>query len=135
MTGERDEFSDLFSSSEFDGTIEAAFLLKATGIPVASWSRNPVRQEVVSVMAATMWGSLDTMVRTLGGTGPRSVVLETEDRRILVTQVEPNWTLLLVASNSAGKRHLQQTAHQVLDRVARIRRESLTQRTVPGVLE
>ncbi len=122
---ERDAFSGLFSPADFDGAFEAAFLLKQTGIALAAWTRAPVAQEVVSVMAATMWGSLDTMVRTLGGEGPQSALLEIEGRRILATRVSPNWTLLLVASRSIGKGRLRQEAQRILERIAHTRGRSM----------
>ncbi len=119
--GERDGFSGLFSPTDFDGTLEAAFLLKHTGIALASWTRSPVPQEVISVMAATLWGSLDTLIRTLGGEGPRSALLEIEERRMLVMQVEPNWTLLLIAPRAIGKRRLRHEAQRILERVSILR--------------
>ena len=125
--------SGIFSDIEHDGFLEAAFLLKQTGIPVAAWSRSPVSQEVISVMAATMWGSLDTLVRTLGGAGPRSAVLEVENRRILATLVEPRWTLLLVAPRSVGKRRLRAEARRVLERVNQAREETMARRAAVEV--
>lgn len=120
-TLEQEGVSELFSEMDFNGTVEAAFLLKQTGIALAAWTQSPVPQEVVSVMAATMWGSLDTMVRTLGGQGPRTVLVEIEDRRILALQVEPSWTLLLIAPRKVGRLRLRHEAQRVLDRLARIR--------------
>lgn len=114
-------FSRLFSASEFEGILEAVFLLKQTGIPVAAWTRAQVSHEVVSVMAATMWGSLDTMIRALGGEGPRSALVEVGSRRILATQIEPHWTLLLVAPSSVGKRRLRSEAQRIVERVSRVR--------------
>ncbi len=119
---DRIDLSEVFAPSEFDGSLEAALLLKQTGIAVASWTRAPVPQEVVSVMAATMWGSLDTMIRTLGGDTPRSVYLELEDRRMLALQVEPNWTLLLVGPSNLGKRRLRREAQRILDRISQMKR-------------
>lgn len=121
--------SGIFSSVMLDGPLEAAFLLKQTGIPVAAWSRSPVPQEVISVMAATMWGSLETLIRALGGAGPRSAVVEVEDRRILATLVEPHWTLLLVAPRSVGTRRLHAEARRVLERVNQAREHAGPRRT------
>ena len=112
-----DAFSEIFSSAEFADGLAAAFLLKSTGTEVASWTRSRVPREVIGVMAATMWGSLDTMVRTLGGAGPRSMLLETEDRHFLEMQIEPNSVLLLVAPRSVGRRQLQHEARRILDRL------------------
>ena len=122
MPVEKDQWSGIFSPLEQDGTLEAGFLLKTTGIPLAAWTRNPVPQEVISVMAATLWGSLDTIVRTLGGSGPRYAMLEVEERRILVSQVGPNLTLLLVAQRSLGTRRLRSTAQRIVERVGDRRR-------------
>ncbi len=118
---ERDAFASIFESTDLDGSLEAAFLLKQTGIALASWTRVPVPQEVVSVMAATMWGSLDTLVRTLGGQSPRSALLEIDDRCILVRPVEPNWMLLLFVERDVDKRRLRREAQRILDRVAAVR--------------
>ncbi len=123
-------FAEVFAGEEFQGSLEAAFLLKQTGIPVAAWTRDAVPQEVVSVMAATMWGSLDTMIRTLGGNAPRSALLEVEDRRIFVRLVEPNWTLLLVAPDTVGKRRLRHMAQDVLVKVSRAREPMVPRRPV-----
>ncbi len=113
--------SELFSSTQFDSAVEAAFLLKPAGITVAAWTRAPVSREVISVMAATMWGSLDTMIQTLGGDGPRFALMEIGDRRILEMRVEPNWTLLLVASTAVGKQRLWHEAQRIVERLSRIR--------------
>ncbi len=132
---EREDFSDLFSTSELDGTLEAAFLLKATGIALAAWTRAPVPQEVVSVMAATMWGSLDTMVRTLGGEAPDSAYLELEDRRMLAMQVEPNWMLLLVGPRTTGRRRLRHEAQRILERISRLQDREITRAHVLDIQE
>lgn len=118
---DRFDLSEIFAPSEFDGALEAALLLKQTGIALATWTRDTVPREVVSVMAATMWGSLDTMIRALGGDTPRSAYLELEDRRMLAMHVEPNWTLLLVGPRTIGKRRLRRDAQRILERLARMK--------------
>ncbi len=118
---DRGAFSDLFARAEPDGVLEAAFLLRPTGIALAAWTRAPVPHEVVGVMAAALWGSLDTMIRTLGGEGPKSVLLEAEERRIFVRHVEPNLTLLLIAPSRTGKRVLKRESQRIVDRVMQIR--------------
>ncbi len=123
--------SEVFSGIEPDGVLEAAFLLKQTGIPVAAWSRTPVPKEVVTVMAATMWGSLDTLIRTLGGAGPRSALVEVDNHRILATLVEPRWTLLLVAPRPVGRRRLRAEARRLLERVSETR-EGKGERRAPA---
>jgi predicted regulator of Ras-like GTPase activity (Roadblock/LC7/MglB family) len=127
-----DSLSKIFTAEGLDASLEAAFLLKQTGIPIAAWTRNPVPQDVISVMAATMWGSMDTMIRTLGGTGPESAMLEVAERRILAARIEPNWTLLLIAPRSVGRRRLGREASRIFAKVSRARKAALRQ---PGAAE
>ena len=116
-----DTVSGLFAPTEFEATLDAVFLIKRSGSALAAWTRAPAPLDVVSVMAATMWGSLDTMLCTLGSRAPRSALLEIEDRRILMQLVEPNWALLLVAPATVDKRRLSHVAHQILDRISATR--------------
>lgn len=122
---EQDEVSEFFSEMDFDGALEAVFILKQTGIALAAWTQSPVPQEVVSVMAATMWGSIDTMVRTLGGQGPRTVLVEIEDRLILALRVEPSWTLLLIAPRTVGRLRLRHEAQRITERISRVRGKAM----------
>lgn len=121
-------FDAVFSPPTLDSALEAAFLLKSTGIPVAGWTRSNVPHEVISVMAATMWGSLDTIARTLGGSSPRSVVIEAEERRIYALQVPPNWMLFLVAPRSIGKRRLRREAQRIIASLPSLRKENSPRR-------
>ncbi len=121
-------FQEIFSASTLDSSLEGAFLLKSTGILIAGWTRSEVPEEVVSVMAATMWGSLDTIVRTLGGPSPRSVLVEVDERRILALRVPPQSTLLLVAPRSMGKRRMRHEAQRILDSIPPVRKENITRR-------
>jgi predicted regulator of Ras-like GTPase activity (Roadblock/LC7/MglB family) len=109
--------------------LEAALLLKTTGVPLATWTRDSVPLDVLSVMAATMWGSLDTIVHTLGGPGLRSALIEAGDRRILLAYLDPNLALFLVGSRSMGVRRMQDDARRILDEVARLR----AKRATPGL--
>lgn len=106
--GASERLTSLISELNLEGSLDAVLLLKQTGIPLAGWTRVPAPHEVISAMAATVLGSLDTMLRTLGGDRPQLVVVEVDNRRILVTQVKPNRALLLVAPRSLGKRYLLQ---------------------------
>ncbi len=124
MKGMGATLQDIFSSATLDASLEAAFLLKPTGILVAGWTRSDVPHDVISVMAATMWGSLDTITRTLGGASARSVMVEADPVRIHALQVPPNWTLLLVGPLSMGRRRLHREALRILDLLPPLRREN-----------
>ncbi len=128
MNGMGATLQDIFSSATLDSSLEAAFLLKPTGILVAGWTRSDVPRDVISVMAATMWGSLDTITRTLGGSMARSVMVEADPFRIHALQVPPNWTLLLVGPRSMGKRRIHREALRILDLLPPPRKENTARR-------
>jgi len=56
--------------------IDAALFLRRTGLVLASWTREGIRLDVVSVMAATMLASIDTILEALGGSASESVAVE-----------------------------------------------------------
>src|SRR5207247_9002182 len=56
--------------------IDAALLLRRTGLVLASWTREGIRLDVVRVMAAAMLRTIDTNTETLGGSASESVAVE-----------------------------------------------------------
>ena len=83
--------------------LEAVFLLRRTGTLIASWSHNDASKDVVSVMAATLYGSVETMVAALGSPSPSTVFIETDLRRMLLARVGAQNVLLLVAERSVTR--------------------------------
>lgn len=70
--------------------------------------------EVVTVMAATLVGSLDTIVEALGGVSPETIFLEAESRRILIAKVGPQAALALVGPASLPETFLREEASRLL---------------------
>lgn len=103
----------LFSAIDEDGPVEAAFLIKRTGVVLASWIRNKAPQEVLSVMAATLIGSIETMIEALGCPSPRTVTVEAEEYRILATKVENRAILVLITPKATDEALLRHTVRQV----------------------
>lgn len=103
------------------GFLEAAVLLKRTGAQLASWTRTPVAQEVVSVMAATMLGSVETIVGALGGPNPTSVLVLTPKRRMLAHSVDAQAILFLVAPLSVREKELRAEADRIIGQIVRTR--------------
>jgi len=68
----------------------------------------------MTVMAATMLASIDTMMTTLGGPGPRSVYVETDDRQILSTAVTSQAFLILIAPRAVGREYVRDAAARLL---------------------
>jgi len=129
------DLAEIFATSKFDSGLEAVVLMKATGILVASWTRSAVPQEVLGVMAATMWGSLDTMVRTLGGSAPRSVMVEVDDRRIVARKVPPSWMLLLVAPRSMARSRMSRATERIVARFPPAQRDAAPRGVTTGTQE
>ncbi|TLZ73154.1 MAG: hypothetical protein E6K10_00960 [Methanobacteriota archaeon] len=109
----------IFSTIQPDAGIEVALLMRRTGTVLAAWTRDGVPQEVVSVMAATMVGSIETMSEALGCPSPERVWVETERCRMLATKVEPLGVLVLVAPRSESAEVLSRTARGIVGRLAR----------------
>src|SRR3989454_8369133 len=86
------------------GFIEVALLMRRTGTILGAWTKGDISREIVSVMAATMLGSIETMSEALGCPSPERVAVETERCRILAEKFEPHGVLGLVATKdlSAG---------------------------------
>ena len=108
---------DFFAEVQSAGRIETAMLLKRNGRVLAAWARAPVSWEVVSIMAATTLGSLETMLETLRSPSPHSVTLSAGGNRIYIQKVEPQAMLVLVGKESVTEAYLRDTARRLLARV------------------
>ncbi|HYU06352.1 MAG TPA: hypothetical protein VEM77_04140 [Thermoplasmata archaeon] len=105
--------ASILSIVDPDGPLDAALLLRQTGILVAGWTRNPVPHEVLTVMAATMFASVQTIAETLGDASPSTIVIETESRRLLATKFGID-ELILVAPKAATEGFLRQVARRIV---------------------
>ena len=122
-----EDIVSLPSTREPDGSLEAAILFKRTGALLSAWTRAPVAQDVVTVMAATLLGSVQTLIEAIGDASPASVILETDLRRILVAKVDSQVALLLVAPKSVSQSTLRQSARRILrgaDYLSAVHRDS-----------
>jgi predicted regulator of Ras-like GTPase activity (Roadblock/LC7/MglB family) len=113
------------SAIDPDRGLDAALLLRRTGIVLASWSRGGIRLEVVSVMAATMLASIDTIMESLGAATPKSVWVESGDHQIAATNVGPQAFLVVIAPKTVKRRVVRNT---IRDLVAHLPPVSRTRR-------
>ncbi len=104
----------VFASIDPNGPLEAAILFKRTGALLSGWTQSPVPLDVVTVMAATLFGAIQTLVEAVGDATPESVSLETGLRRILVWKVGSRAALLLVAPKSVSDSAMRQMARRIL---------------------
>src|SRR5216117_4302076 len=80
--------------------LDAALFVRRTGLVLASWTREGIRLDVVSVMAATMLASIDTIIEALGGSASESVAVEGGDRQIVATKIGSKAFLVVIARMS-----------------------------------
>ncbi len=108
---------DFFADLEANGRIETAMLLKRNGRVLAAWARAPVSWEVISIMAATTLGSLETMLETLRSPSPQTVTLVAGGNRIFFQKIEPQAVLVLIARDVVSEAHLRDVARRLLSRI------------------
>src|SRR2546422_9401652 len=90
------------SSIDTEGGLDAVLFLRRTGSVLASWTRDGIRLDVVSVMAATMLASVDTIVEALGGPSARCISVMSGDRPIRATKLGPQPLLFGVGPRTAN---------------------------------
>ena len=98
----KDAWFSLLSEIGPANSLDAAFVVKRTGAMEAAWARAQVPEEIVSVMAAAIAGSTQTLLESLGGPSPESVLLETETHCLLITHLDAGSFLLGIAPTSHG---------------------------------
>ena len=113
----KDAWFSLLSEIGPANSLDAAFVVKRTGAMEAAWARVPVPEDIVSVMAAALVGSTQTLLESLGGPSPQSVLVETETHRLLITQLDGGSFLLVIASSSLDSESLRQAARNFASRL------------------
>src|SRR2546428_12946510 len=84
------------SSIDTEGGLDAVLFLRRTGSVLASWTRDGIRLDVVSVMAATMLASVDTIIEALGGPSSRSISGTSGDRQIIAPKLRSPEILIVL---------------------------------------
>jgi predicted regulator of Ras-like GTPase activity (Roadblock/LC7/MglB family) len=110
--------ADFFAELASNGKIDLAMLLKRNGRMLAAWAREPVAWEVVSIMAATTLGSLETMLETIHAPSPETMAIVAGGNRIHVQKVEPQGVLVLVAKEGVTELYLRDLARRLLVKLA-----------------
>lgn len=112
--------------------VEIAMLLRRNGRLLAAWSRAPVAWDVISIMAATTVGSLETMLETLRSPSPQVMGVVAGGNRFYIEKIEPQALLVLVAKDSVPEAHLRDTARRLLSRLAESAARSPPRRVTLG---
>lgn len=110
-------FPDSSISVPGDSGFDAVLLFTASGTPVGGWTRDPLPQEVLTVMAATLLGSVDTLLETLGQPKPLSVFLKVGAKRLLLQPVDHRRNLVVVADERMTERAMAHFARGVMSQL------------------
>lgn len=102
------------SAVDTDRGLDAALFLRRTGLVLASWTREGIRLDIVSVMAATMLASIDTIVETLGGAIPQSVAVDVGDHQIVATKVGAQAFLVVIAPKTVSRSVVRKTIRELV---------------------
>src|SRR5881296_3316541 len=105
------------SAIDTDGGLDAVLFLRRTGSVLASWTRDGIRLDVVSVMAATMLASVDTIVEALGGPSSRSISVMSGDRQIVATKLGSQAFLFVVAPRAVSQRYVRKAVRELAARL------------------
>lgn len=97
--------------------IDAVLLFTGSGTPVGGWTREPMPHEVLTVMAATLLGSVDTLLETLGQPAPPAVFLKVGGKRLLLQPVDHRRSLLVIAEERVTERAMAHFARGVLSQL------------------
>lgn len=108
---------ELSSIVEPGDPIEAVLLITRTGKLLASWTRNPVPLEVLTVMGATLLGSIETLSAALNAPSPREVALLVDSHRVLAFKLNVDVALLVVASGLMSEVSLRTAAQRIVQRL------------------
>ena len=115
--GERE--AAFLSAIDLDGPADVVMLLKRTGVLLAGWTRSGVVQEVISVMAATMIGSVDTLLEALDGRSPPSMDLEAGGHRLLASRADTQCALVLISAASVSRNTLREESDRLVSLISR----------------
>jgi len=105
---------DLSSVVESQQPLEAVLLITRTGAQLGAWTRNSVPIDVLSVMAATLIGSIETLMTALGASSPREVSLMIDGRRVFLSKVNAQVVLVIVAAGAMTEVALRAAMRQIV---------------------
>ena len=98
--------------------LDAALFVRRTGLVLASWMREGIRLDVVSVMAATMLASVDTIIESVGGPTSEVISVDTDAHQILATKVNSRAFLVVIAPKKVSRTVVRKTMRGLNARLA-----------------
>jgi len=106
------------SAIDTERGLDAVLFVRRTGLVLASWTREGTRLDVVSVMAATMLASVDTIIESIGGPTPEEISVDTESHQIVATKVNSRAFLVVIAPKSVNRAIVRKTMRELIAHLA-----------------
>ena len=103
--------------------IDAALFLRRTGLVLASWTREGIRLDVVSVMAATMLASIDTIIEALGGSASETTMVTSGEHQLVATKIGSKAFLVVIARTSVPRSAVRKTVRELVTHLSKIASE------------
>jgi predicted regulator of Ras-like GTPase activity (Roadblock/LC7/MglB family) len=114
----REGFGSLSKDMQTEGPLDAALLLTPSGTLLAGWTREGLRQDIMSIMSATMTASIETLMEELRRHRPERILVEAGAQRFLVSRTENGRLLVLLAPSTVSRTRLVASAHALQVRLA-----------------
>src|SRR3989475_12675477 len=106
------------SAIDTERGLDAVLFVRRTGLVLASWTREGTRLDVVSVMAATMLASVDTIIESIGGPTPEEISVDTESHQIVATKVNSRAFLVVIAPKRVNRAIVRKTIRELIAHLA-----------------
>ena len=106
------------SAIDTERGLDAVLFVRRTGLVLASWTREGTRLDVVSVMAATMLASVDTIIESIGGPTPEEISVDTESHQIVATKVNSRAFLVVIAPKRVSRAIVRKTMRELIAHLA-----------------
>src|SRR2546421_13072173 len=87
------------SAIDTDRGLDAVLFVRRTGLVLASWTREGIRLDVVSVMAATMLASVDTIIESIGSPTSEEISVDTGSHQIFTAKATSGIFALVLPPN------------------------------------
>ncbi|TLZ52756.1 MAG: hypothetical protein E6K18_02185 [Methanobacteriota archaeon] len=103
----------MFSQPETEDAIDAVLLMKRTGTVLGAWTRKDVNLEIISVMTATLLGSVESIVLAMGCESPQVLRVESERCQMLATRLTSPEVLVVFAPREVSEARVRRSMREI----------------------
>ena len=106
------------SAIDTERGLDAVLFVRRTGLVLASWTREGIRLDVVSVMAATMLASVDTIIESIGSPTSEEISVDTGSHQIVATKVNSRAFVVVIAPKTVNRAIVRKTMRELIAHLA-----------------